>query len=53
MPLVPLVPFLSELAKTADLERVVDATTVDPASDALPYRTLENSDKEAYPRDGG
>ena len=45
--------FLSELAKTADVERVVDETTTDPASDALPYRTLANPDKPAYPHDGG
>lgn len=45
--------FLSELAKTADVERVVDGTTADPASDALPYRTLAEPDKTAFPRDGG
>ena len=45
--------FFSELAKTADVERVVDETIADPASDALPYRTLANPDKLAYPRDGG
>lgn len=45
--------FLSELAKTADVERVVDGTTADPASDALPYRTLADPGKFAYPRDGG
>lgn len=45
--------FLSELAKTADVERVLDTTTTDPASDALPYRTQADPDKPAYPHDGG
>jgi hypothetical protein len=45
--------FLSELAKTADVERVVDETTTDPATDALPYRTLDNPDNTAYPHGGG
>ncbi|WP_245964924.1 hypothetical protein [Trinickia dinghuensis] len=45
--------FLSELAKTADVERVLDETTADPASDALPYRTLDNPDKPAALQDGG
>lgn len=45
--------FLSELAKTADVERVLDQTTADPASAALPYRTQADPDKFAYPPDGG
>lgn len=45
--------FLSELAKTADVERVIDETTPDGASATLPYRTLDNPDKPAYPHDGG
>lgn len=45
--------FLSELAKTADVERVLDTTTTDPASGALPYRTQADPDKPAYPHDGG
>lgn len=32
--------FLSELAKTADVDRVMDQTTVDPKAVPLPYRTL-------------
>ena len=43
--------FLAELRKTADVERVIDDTTADPASDALPYRTLAAPDKPAYPHD--
>jgi hypothetical protein len=42
--------FLSGLAKTADVERVIDDTTADPASDALPYRTRDDPDKPAHPR---
>ena len=45
--------FLSELRKTADVERVIDETTAAPASEALPYRTLDDPDKPAYPREGG
>lgn len=45
--------FLSELAKTADVERVLDTTTTDPASDSLPYRTQADPDKFAYPPNGG
>lgn len=32
--------FLSELAKTADVDKVIDNTTTDPKSNSLPYRTL-------------
>ncbi len=45
--------FLSGLAKTADVERVIDQTTAHGASDTLPYRTLDNPDKLAYPHEGG
>jgi hypothetical protein len=45
--------FLSELRKTADVERVIDETTDAPASAALPYRTLDDPDKSAYPPGGG
>jgi hypothetical protein len=45
--------FFSELAKTAEVERVIDDTTLDPTGDALPYRTLAAPDKPAYPHDGG
>ena len=45
--------FLSELRKTADVERVIDETTGEPASDALPYRTLDDPDKPAALHDGG
>lgn len=38
--------FFSELAKTADVERVIDDTTADPAAAALPYKTLADPDKE-------
>lgn len=41
--------FLSELKKTADVERVIDETTTDPASSSLPYRTQADPDKPAYP----
>lgn len=37
--------FLAELAKTADVERVIDNTIVDPRAAQLPYRTLANPDK--------
>ena len=30
----------SELAKTADVDSVIDNTTADPKANALPYRTL-------------
>ena len=39
--------FLTELAKTADVERVIDNTTNDPHSAQLPYRTRANPDKPA------
>ena len=45
--------FLSELAKTADVERVIDETTAAPNAEALPYRTLDDPDKQAYPHEGG
>ena len=45
--------FLSELAKTADVERVLDQTTSTPASDSLPYRTLAHPEKFAFPPQGG
>lgn len=41
--------FLKELAKTADVERVIDQTTVNPAATPLPYRTLAHPD--AMPAD--
>ena len=34
--------FLSELAKTADVDKVIDNTTIDPKSTSLPYRTLND-----------
>ncbi|MFL9873053.1 hypothetical protein PQR22_15645 [Paraburkholderia megapolitana] len=37
--------FLSELGKTADVDRVIDDTTSDPASTSLPYRTLAQPNK--------
>jgi len=37
--------FLAELAKTADVERVIDNTTTDPHPARLPYRTLADPDK--------
>ncbi|NML34435.1 hypothetical protein [Paraburkholderia antibiotica] len=37
--------FLSELAKTADVERVIDNTVSDPHAAQLPYRTQANPDK--------
>jgi hypothetical protein len=33
--------FLAELAKTADVEEVIDQTTVDPKAASLPYRTAQ------------
>jgi hypothetical protein len=37
--------FLSELAKTADVERVIDDTTTNPHAAQLPYKTLVDPDK--------
>jgi hypothetical protein len=37
--------FLSELAKTADVERVIDNTTTNPRAARLPYRTLAEPDR--------
>nr|WP_240702164.1 hypothetical protein [Trinickia terrae] len=37
--------FLSELAKTADVERVIDDTTTDPKASTLPYKTLAEPEK--------
>jgi O-acetylhomoserine/O-acetylserine sulfhydrylase-like pyridoxal-dependent enzyme len=37
--------FLAELAKTADVERVIDNTITDPHAAQLPYRTQSNPDK--------
>jgi hypothetical protein len=37
--------FLAELAKTADVERVIDNTIIDPHAAQLPYRTQANPDK--------
>jgi hypothetical protein len=34
--------FLSELAKTADVDKIIDNTTTDPKSTSLPYRTLND-----------
>jgi hypothetical protein len=45
--------FLSELGRTADVERVLDETTSAPASGAVPYRTLADPSKFAYPPNGG
>jgi len=45
--------FVSELTKTADVERVIDQMTTDPASPALPYRTQADPDKPASMPDGG
>nr|WP_144109516.1 hypothetical protein [Paraburkholderia sp. BCC1886] len=39
--------FLDELAKTADVDRVIDNTTNDPHAAQVPYRTLANPDKKA------
>lgn len=41
--------FLAEVATTADVERVIDETTNDPESNGVPYRTLADPDKPAYP----
>jgi hypothetical protein len=38
--------FLFELGKTADVERVIDDTTTDPASPTLPYKTLADPDRQ-------
>ncbi|WP_242539066.1 hypothetical protein [Trinickia acidisoli] len=45
--------FLSELAKTADVERIIDETTTNPASNTLPYRTQADPDKPADFNEGG
>ena len=37
--------FLTELAKTADVDRVVDDTTTNPHAASLPYKTLADPDK--------
>jgi len=37
--------FLSELAKTADVERVIDNTTTNPRAPQLPYRTLAEPER--------
>ena len=37
--------FLDGLARTADVDRVIDNTTNDPHAAQLPYRTLANPDK--------
>jgi len=37
--------FLSELAKTADVDRVIDDTTTNPHASSLPYTTLADPDK--------
>lgn len=37
--------FLSELAKTADVDRVIDNTVSDPHAAQLPYKTLSNPDR--------
>jgi hypothetical protein len=37
--------FLAELAKTADVERVIDNTTKNPRAARLPYRTLSEPDR--------
>jgi hypothetical protein len=37
--------FVTELAKTADVERVIDNTVSDPHAAELPYRTLIDPDK--------
>jgi len=34
--------FLSLLAKTADVDKIIDNTTTDPKSTSLPYRTLND-----------
>jgi hypothetical protein len=37
--------FLAELAKTADVDRVIDDTTANPHAASLPYKTLADPDK--------
>ncbi|MFL9909560.1 hypothetical protein [Paraburkholderia sp. RL17-337-BIB-A] len=37
--------FLAELAKTADVDRVIDDTTTNPHAASLPYKTLADPDK--------
>src|ERR1700759_4446830 len=37
--------FLAELAKTADVERVIDETTTNPPAASLPYKTLADPDR--------
>ncbi|MFL9918706.1 hypothetical protein PQR75_25655 [Paraburkholderia fungorum] len=37
--------FLAELAKTADVDRVIDDTTTNPHTASLPYKTLADPDK--------
>ncbi|MFM0339002.1 hypothetical protein [Paraburkholderia fungorum] len=37
--------FLAELARTADVERVIDDTTTNPHAASLPYKTLADPDK--------
>lgn len=37
--------FITELAKTADVERVIDNTVSDPHAAQLPYKTLSDPDK--------
>jgi hypothetical protein len=37
--------FLSELAKTADVEKVIDNTTTNPDANPLPYKTPAGSDE--------
>lgn len=37
--------FLAELARTADVERVIDDTTSDPHAPRLPYKTLADPDR--------
>ena len=37
--------FLQELAKTADVERVIDDTTTNPRAAQLPYKTLADPDR--------
>ncbi|WP_118182781.1 hypothetical protein [Paraburkholderia phosphatilytica] len=37
--------FIAELAKTADVDRVIDETTTDPAAARLPYRTKQDPEK--------
>jgi hypothetical protein len=37
--------FMAELAKTADVDRVIDETTTDPRAAKLPYRTKREPDR--------